>query len=130
MTAPHLLVHGYVRMAEPDKATIALACKDISSYCRLSGYRLGSIFIDRDVPDHVFARTGFTNLLDAMREAQVHAVVVPTLDHLSPEPFVRDALLRMIELLTVQVFTAYDQVAGELRAMGEVCAGRAASSSS
>lgn len=108
MVAAKLLVHGYVRMAEPDETAIALACKDIASYCSLSGYQLGRVFVDRGVPDDVFARTGLVNLLGAVRVTGAHAVVVPTLDHLSHDAFVLDALRRMIEQAGAHVLTAYE----------------------
>lgn len=105
------LVHGYVRMDEPDEAEIALLGKDLGLFCRLSGYRLGSVFVDRGVPEEVFARAGFADLLDALRLTGASAVVVPTLDHLSSQAFVQDALVRMVTVVGGRVLVA-DQVNG------------------
>lgn len=95
-----------------------ISVDDLSTFCKLGGYRLGSIFVDRGVADHLFARTGFTDLLATVRLSDTHAVVMPTLDHLSTQVFIRDALKRMIELLGVRVFVAY-QVDGNGLALEE-----------
>lgn len=107
MTDPRSLAHGYVRMEEPDEVEIALLCKDIGTFCALNGYRLSSVFIDRGVPDNVFARTGFVDLLDAVRLTGAVAVVVPTLAHLSSDPFLQGALLRMVQVAGSRVLEAY-----------------------
>jgi hypothetical protein len=112
MTGTKLLVHGYIRMEEPDETEIALMSKDIGSYCMLNDYRLGSIFIDRGVPDDVFARNGFINLLDAVRSTGAHAVVVLTVDHLSLQAFIQDALRRMVEQAHANVLVIYETNGG------------------
>ena len=101
------LVHGYLRMEEPDEPVIGLMSTDLATVCTRNGFQLGSIFVDRGVPDDVFARTGFTNLLDAVRFTHPYAVMVPTLDHLSAREFVRDALQRMVKLAGSQVLVVY-----------------------
>jgi hypothetical protein len=101
------LVHGYVRMEEPDEVKIAVTCKDLSTFCKVSGYRLGSVFVDRGVADEQFARTGFVDLLATVRLNSAHGVVVPTLDHLSSRAFIRDALKRVVEQLGARVLVAY-----------------------
>lgn len=101
------LVYGYVRMEEPDEIQIAVLCKDIGTFCALHGYGLGTVFIDRGVPEEVFARTGFTALLDALRLPGAQAVVVPDLEHLSSQAFVQDALTRMVTAVGSQVLVAY-----------------------
>jgi Resolvase, N terminal domain len=107
-----LLVHGYLRMEEPDEPVIGLMSKQLATVCMRNGYRLGSIFIDRGVPDDVFARTGLSTLLDAVRLTRRYAVMVPDLDHLSAREFVRDALQRMVELAGSQVIVAYQVSSG------------------
>lgn len=106
------LAHGYIRMEEPDETEIALMCKDIGSHCTLNGFRLGSIFVDRGVPDDVFARTGFLDLLDALRLTQAHAVVVPEVEHLSRQAFIQDALKRMVEQASAEVLVVYETNGG------------------
>lgn len=94
-------------MEEPDEMQIALLCKDIGTFCAVNGYRLGSVFIDRGVPDDVFARTGFVDLLDAVRLTGAAAVVVPTLEHLLSDLFLQDALIRMVQVAGGRVLEAY-----------------------
>jgi hypothetical protein len=103
------LAHGYVRMEEPDEVRIALLCKNMGTFCAVNGYRLGSVFIDRGVPDDVFARTGFIDLLDAVRLTGAPVVVVPRLDHLSSDSFIQDALIRMVQVAGSRVLEAYQE---------------------
>lgn len=103
---------GYVRMEWPDEVEISLMRDDIASYCSLNGYRLGSVFVDRGVPDDVFARTGFIDLLNDVRQTEANAVVVPTVDHLSSDAFVQDALKRMVEQANAEVLVVYETNGG------------------
>lgn len=106
------LVHGYVRMEWPDEDEIAEPCDDIGAYCTANAYVLGKVFVDHGVPDSVFARTGFTDLLDSVRQTQAQAVVVPTVHHLSREAFIRDALKRMIVDADAEVLVVYETNGG------------------
>lgn len=108
MTGVKPLVHGYVRMEWPAETEIAEMREDISAYCSVHGYQLGKVFVDRGVPDDALARTGFIDLLDSVRLTQAHAVVVPTVDHLSPEAFVQDALTRMVEQANAAMLVVYE----------------------
>lgn len=122
MTDSKSLVHGYVRMEDPDDAQIALLCKDIGTFCAVNGYRLGSVFIDRGVPDDVFARTSFIELLDAVRLTGASAVVVPTLAHLSSDLFLQDSLMRMVQVAGGRVLEAYqDSESGQGAEIGLGC---------
>jgi hypothetical protein len=112
MTSAKPVVHGYVRMEWPDETEIAELREDISAYCKVNGYRLGEVFVDRGVPDDVFARTGFIDLLDSVRVTQAHAVVVPTVEHLSSEAFVQDALKRMVEHANAELLVVYETNGG------------------
>ena len=103
-----LLVHGYIRMEEPDEAQIAALRQDLGAFCASSDFRLGLVFIDRGVPGDVFARKGFIDLLEAIRETEAHAVVVPAHDHLSTQDFVCDALIRMAEGAGAKVIVVYE----------------------
>jgi uncharacterized protein YbaR (Trm112 family) len=57
------LVHGYLCMEEPAGLAIGLMSKQMVTVCMLNGFQFGSVFIDRGVPDDVFARTGFHQLV-------------------------------------------------------------------
>jgi len=112
VTSAKPLVHGYIRVEWPDETEIAEMCQDISAYCRVNGYQLGKVFVDRGVCDDVFARTRFIDLLDEVRLTQARAVVVPTVDRLSSEAFVQDALKRMVEQASAEVFVVYETNGG------------------
>jgi len=99
-------------MELPDEVEIESMRKDIALYCTLHSYRSGSVFIDRDVPDDVYSRTRFFDLLHEVRETQAHAVVVPTAGHLSSDASVRNALERMIEHVNAKVFVVYETNGG------------------
>jgi hypothetical protein len=102
------LVYGYLCVEEPDENEIARLRKDMGKFCSANNYRLSSVFVDRGVPDVVFARTEFTRLLDAARETGAYGVAVPTLNHLSSDAFVQDALVRMVELTGATILVVCD----------------------
>lgn len=111
------LAYGYVRMEEPDQTRINQLRRDLGTFCELGGYRLGSVFVDREVTDEQFARTGFTDLLDAIHLNEASAVVVPTLDHLSPNGSIREGLRTSVEQLGARVLVAHDET-GTVRGSG------------
>lgn len=86
------LVYGYLCVEEPDETQIAAWSREIAAFCTASGYRLGSIFIDRGISIGSFARGGFVELLAALRLPESFGVVVPSLAQLSTETFVQQAL--------------------------------------
>lgn len=102
------LIYGYVCADEPDEVAISLLCHDMTTFCRINNYRLGSIFIDRGVPDGTIARTGFTGMLDVLRRPEVHGVLVPTMGHLSTHEIVRAALLGLIRRTNSMVLVVYE----------------------
>lgn len=104
MTGIKPVVYGYIRVIEPDETEIVRQRNALGKFCSRNDYRLGAIFVDRGVSDEVFARTEFTRLLDAARETGAYGVAVPTLDHLSSDVFVRDALVRMVALTGASMF--------------------------
>lgn len=112
VTSVKPLVHGYIRMESPDETQIESMRKDIGLYCTLHSYRSGSVFIDRGVPDDVFSRTRFFDLLNEVRETQAHAVVVPTAGHLSSDASVRTTLERMIEHVNARVLVVHEANGG------------------
>jgi hypothetical protein len=100
------LVYGYFCLEEPDEAQIAAWSRDIAACCSASGYRLGSIFIDRSVSLGSFARGGFVELLAALRLPEAFGVVVPTLAQLSTETLVQQALVQMVQLTNSQLLVS------------------------
>lgn len=102
------LIYGYMSIEEPDEVATPLLCHDMTKFCQLNNYRLGSIFIERGVPDGTFARTGFANMLDVLRRPEAHAVLVPTMDHLSSHELVRTALLGLVRRTNSMVLVMYD----------------------
>lgn len=100
------LVYGYLCVEEPDEAQIAAWSRDIAAFCTASGFRLGSIFIDRGISVGSFARGGFVELLAALRLPDAFGVVVPSLTQLSPETLIQDALVQMVRLTNSQLFVS------------------------
>lgn len=100
------LVYGYICMEEPNETQLAVWCKDIAGFCATWRYQLGATFIDRGVPDSSFARSGFIELLAALRRPEAFAVVVPTLDQLSTDTFTQNTLVEMVQLTDGVVLVA------------------------
>ena len=100
------LVFGYICMEEPDESQLAVWCKEIARFCATWRYQLGSTFIDRGVPTSSFARSGFIELLTALRRPETFAVVVPTLDQLSTDTFTQNTLVQMVQLTDSVVLVA------------------------
>jgi len=97
------LVYGYLCIEKTQEVQVATWRREISDFCTASGYRLGSIFIDRGGETGSFARSGFVNLLTALRLPGSHAVVVPSLAQLSPEALVQQVLVHMVQLTNSQL---------------------------
>jgi hypothetical protein len=106
------LVHGYLCLEQPDGRVSSLY-HDLTAFCQAKGYRLGSIFIDRGLLDGLFVRTGIIRLLEALSRSEAHGVVVPTWHHLSSQAFIRDALIRMVQLIGSRVVVAHRVNCGE-----------------
>jgi len=100
------LVFGYLCMEQPDETQLAVWCKDIAEFCTTWRYHLVTTFIDRGVPDSSFARSGFIELLAALRRPEVFAVVVPTLDQLSTDTFTQNTLVEMVQFTDSVVLVA------------------------
>jgi hypothetical protein len=100
------LVYGYLCVEEPDETQIAAWSREIAAFCTASGYRLGSIFIDRGISIGSFARGGFVELLAALRLPEAFGVVVPSLAQLSTETFVQQALVHMVQLTNSQLLVS------------------------
>ncbi|MBB4910587.1 serine integrase family protein [Actinophytocola algeriensis] len=100
------LVYGYFCLEEQDEAQVATWSRDITDFCLASGYRLGSIFIDRGVSPGNFARGGFVELLAALRLPEAFGVVVPTLAQLSTDTLIQQVLVQMVQLTDKQLFVS------------------------
>lgn len=91
---PQPLAYGYLRMADPNEAEIAELRQALGYYCQQHGYRLVTVFCDRDVRATELARPGFTSLADATSatDAEQVVVLVPTPAHLSTDDALRASL--------------------------------------
>lgn len=102
----HQLVHGYLCVTGPNEWQVATWTKEITEFAVQSGYQPGSIFIDRSASTGGFARSGFIELLAALRRPDVFGVVVPSLAHLSSDSFTQHVLIHMVQLTNSQVLAA------------------------
>jgi hypothetical protein len=100
------LVYGYLCVEESEEAQVAAWAREIAAFATKSGYRLGSIFIDRGVSTGSFVRSGFIELLATLRLPEAYAAVVPSLAHLSTEAFVQQALVHMVQLTDSQLLVS------------------------
>ena len=98
--ARQALAYGYVRMAEPDETEISRLRLDLGKYCQRQGYRLVTVFCDRDVRATALARPALAGLVDAASAANGEQVVVivPRHEHLSTDDQLRASLERSIRL--------------------------------
>ncbi len=94
-------VVGYVRPAPEDRPDAADGA--IIGYA--TRHELGMKRIHRDDPAEQ-GRPGFLAALDDLRDNQATGILVPSADHFSSFPRVRDALLRMIEQAGGRVYLA------------------------
>ena len=82
------LALGYVRFHPLDPPEIRTALTaELHAYAEKEGLTLGEVYTDpldpsAGVPD----RAGFCALMDALRHADVHMVIIPTAAHLSRRP--------------------------------------------
>jgi DNA invertase Pin-like site-specific DNA recombinase len=88
-------VYGYVRTDEADEAAASLRA-DLKLFCASRNWRLVTVFCDRDSDGSTMARPGFAGVLDALALPESTSLVVPSLDHLSPDTAVRSALISMV----------------------------------
>lgn len=100
------LVHGYLCVEESDEVHVAAWTREITDFATTSGYRLGSLFIDRVAPTGSFARSGFIELLATLRRPESYAVVVPSIVHFSNDSFIQQVLIQMIRLTDSQLLVS------------------------
>ncbi len=91
------LAFGYVRLGRPDKTRLEALRRSIRAFCgREGGLALDLVFADSGVPSTEPVRPGWTALIDVLSQAKAHAVVLPTLNHLSRDPVLRAELRAQI----------------------------------
>jgi DNA invertase Pin-like site-specific DNA recombinase len=91
------VAYGYLRAEHPqdlgaEALRLALGC-----FCEAQEWRLVTVFCDRDCDGSETARVGFTAVLDVLRLPSSALLVVPSLEHLSPDALVREGLLRQVQ---------------------------------
>jgi hypothetical protein len=91
---------GYVRLDDDAGADVlASHLKDIADCCQREDLRLKQTFMDRGYDGTQLARPGIVELQQALKDIQGLAVVLPTVEHLSPADAIRRALVLMIRRL-------------------------------
>lgn len=100
------LVYGYLCVEGPDETRVAAWTREITTFATMSGYRLGTIFIDQGTSTGSLARSGFIELLAALRLSDAYAAVVPSLAHLSTDMFSQQALAHVVQLTDSQLLVS------------------------
>lgn len=100
------LVHGYLCVKGPDEAQVAAWTREITDFVLRSGYQPGSIFIDRGEAIGGLSRSGFIEVLTALRLPDAYGVVVPSLAHLSSDSFTQQVLIHMVQLTDSQLLVS------------------------
>ena len=100
---------GYICVDEEDESHIALLLKDVAACCLREGLRLTRTFTDRGYDGTQLARPGVVELRAVLKDTPGLAVIVPTLDHLSPVEHIRSPLQLMIHRLGGRLLVAQQQ---------------------
>ena len=111
------IVYGYLLAEDSDEIQIGLWRKEIAAFCEARGYRLALVFVDRGIPHEQVARIGFTALLDVLELRTAHAVVVPSIDHLSGDNHAIAVLRRLVRRTGSQL-VLIDEKPDDMRADG------------
>ncbi len=90
------LAFGYIRLGRPDRTRLEALRRGIRAFCGREGLALDLVFADSGVQGTELVRPGWTALIDVLGQAKAHAVVLPTLDHLSRDPVLRAELRAQI----------------------------------
>jgi hypothetical protein len=91
---------GYLRLADDtDVDVFAALLKEIAACCQREDLFLKHTFVDRGYDGTQLARPGIVELQQALKDTQGLAVVLPTLEHLSPADSIRRALVLMVRRL-------------------------------
>lgn len=99
-------MYGYVRVGLADRPNLI---DELRAHSKREGLTLAHVFTDRyeDGPEQ-FERHGFSALVNALKRPGVYGVLVPSLDHLSRFPGVRQAMCTLIQLETGARILAMD----------------------
>ncbi len=97
-------VVGYVRPAPEERPGAADGA--IIGYATRHGLAMAHIHRDEPAEAGQTRRSGFLAALDDLREHRTASVLIASLDHLSPVPYVRDALIRLVEEAGGRVYLA------------------------
>ena len=87
---------GYIKTEYPDLAAVKRWKGRIQRYCAAKELPLGAIYVDNGMASSEMVRAGFAALLVDLSQTEAGAVVIPSLEHLSDEPIVREALRAQI----------------------------------
>ena len=105
------LVYGYIRLASndpPDRR--GCLARELSSYAEREGLTLADVFTDRDTANSDQpGRAAFLVMVQALRHPDVYGVLIPSLQHFSRFPGVRQAMCALIELQTGARVVPIDQ---------------------
>lgn len=113
---------AYLRLSDDeDPAALASLLKQIAACCLREGLHLVRTCVDRGYDGTQLARPGIVQLQQTLKETRGMAVVLPTLEHLSPATAIREALVRMVSRLEGELILANDQaIDGSAPTQGEV----------
>lgn len=93
-----MIAFGYVRLDGDDDAAFE-ASRDLVTVAMTEGYDVKEVYVDRQAPPDSIVRRGFQALVERLERDGVAYVLVPDLDHLSPFPTVRTALVAKLASL-------------------------------
>lgn len=112
---------AYLRLDDDeDENVFADLLKAIADRCLRERLRLTRTFTDRGYDGRELARPGIVELQQALKDTSGLAVVVPTLEHLSPADTIRRALILMIRNLDGRIVIANKGSASETEALNGV----------
>lgn len=111
------MAYGYVRVADPNDAAVAMLRQTVADHCTANGRHLATIFCDRGSDGSELARPGFSALLDVLALPESTHLVVPELDYLSADDTIRSGLVRQVERRGVSLVALHQQTdgSGEVR---------------
>ena len=107
---------GYFRLDDDEAGADVFAghLQAIAVCCQQEGLRLVRSFADRGYDGRELARPGIVELQQALKDTPGLAVVLPTLEHLSPADTIRRALVLMIRHLDGRIVVANKESAGNV----------------
>jgi len=111
------LVYGYLRVgpAASPRCTERLT-SELRAHAKCEGLTLAHVFADHyEDGSEQFQRNGFSALVDALKRPGVYGVLVPSLDHFSRFPGVRQAMCTLTQLETGVRVLVMNNVGEELR---------------